>query len=43
MYPALFSMPAAFLVTWIVSVTDRSAEAAEDRRRFDLQFQHLNG
>ena len=41
--PAIVSMPAAFLVTWIVSVTDRSAEAAEDRRRFDLQFQHLNG
>jgi cation/acetate symporter len=43
MYPALFSMPTAFLVTWIVSLADRSAEAAEDRRRFDLQFQHLNG
>jgi cation/acetate symporter len=42
MYPALFSMPVAFLVTWIVSLLDRSAEAAEDRRRFDLQFQHLN-
>jgi cation/acetate symporter len=42
MYPALFSMPAAFAVTWIVSRLDRSAEAAEDRRRFDQQFQHLN-
>jgi cation/acetate symporter len=42
MYPALFSMPAAFLVTWIVSLSDRSAEAAEDRARFDRQFRHLN-
>jgi len=42
MYPALFSMPAAFLVTWLVSALDRSPAAEEDRRQFDLQFQQLN-
>jgi cation/acetate symporter len=38
-YPALFSMPAAFLVTTLVSVLDRSAAGASDRARFDRIFQ----
>ena len=29
-HPALFSMPLAFFVTWLFSVTDRSARAAKD-------------
>jgi len=29
-HPALFSMPLAFFVTWLFSVTDRSARAAQD-------------
>ncbi|MGH9332626.1 MAG: sodium:solute symporter family transporter, partial [Vicinamibacteria bacterium] len=34
-YPALFSMPAAFLVTWLVSSLDRSHAAESERARFD--------
>jgi cation/acetate symporter len=36
--PALFSMPLAFLCTWLFSVTDRSARAARERAAFDAQF-----
>jgi cation/acetate symporter len=36
--PALFSMPLAFLFTWLFSVTDQSARAARERSAFDAQF-----
>jgi cation/acetate symporter len=36
--PALFSMPIAFFLTWLFSVTDRSARAARERKAFDAQF-----
>ncbi|MFG1465678.1 cation/acetate symporter ActP [Xanthobacter sp. DSM 24535] len=36
--PALFSMPLAFLVTWLFSVTDRSARGAHEREAFDAQL-----
>ncbi len=36
--PALFSMPLAFFVTWIVSITDRSPEAKEVAKLFDAQL-----
>nr|WP_326525249.1 cation acetate symporter [Sphingomonas sp.] len=35
--PAIFSMPAAFLVIWLVSITDRSGRAAVDRAGFAAQ------
>ena len=37
-YPALFSMSAAFLICWIVSVFDTSKRAIIDREAFDLQY-----
>ncbi|MCW1873355.1 cation/acetate symporter ActP [Erwinia sp. INIA-01] len=37
-YPALFSMLAAFIGTWLFSVTDNSAEGAQERLRFQAQF-----
>jgi cation/acetate symporter len=37
-YPALFSMLAAFIGTWLFSVTDSSASGAEERQRFQAQF-----
>ncbi len=37
-YPALFSMFAAFIVAWLVSVTDNSAQGQEERSRFEAQF-----
>ncbi len=37
-YPALFSMLAAFVGTWLFSVTDNSAEGAQERLRFQAQF-----
>lgn len=37
-YPALFSMLAAFIGTWLFSITDSSASGAEERRRFQAQF-----
>ncbi|MBW7900069.1 MAG: cation acetate symporter [Rhodocyclaceae bacterium] len=37
-HPALFSMSAAFLVTWLVSVTDRSAQAAKEAEAFEEQY-----
>ncbi len=38
-YPTVFSMPAAFLITWWVSVSDRSERAAQESRSFD---EHLD-
>jgi cation/acetate symporter len=35
--PALFSMPAAFLTIWVVSVLDRSGRAVTDRRGYLAQ------
>ncbi|MBM3928031.1 MAG: cation acetate symporter, partial [Sphingomonadales bacterium] len=35
--PAIFSMPVAFVVIWIVSITDRSGRAAVDRAGFAAQ------
>lgn len=37
-HPALFSMAAAFLVTWILSVTDRGLRGRAERAAFDAQF-----
>jgi len=37
-YPALFSMLAAFIGCWLFSVTDKSAEGAQERLRFRDQF-----
>ncbi|OBU03180.1 cation acetate symporter [Morganella psychrotolerans] len=37
-YPALFSMTVAFLASWLVSVTDNSAQAQGERSRFEAQF-----
>ncbi len=37
-YPALFSMLAAFIGTWLFSITDNSASGAEERKRFQAQF-----
>jgi cation/acetate symporter len=36
--PALFSMPLAFLFTWLFSVTDRSVRASRERMAFDAQL-----
>jgi cation/acetate symporter len=36
--PALFSMPLAFLFTWLFSVTDQSARAGRERQAFNAQF-----
>nr|WP_224079599.1 cation acetate symporter [Cupriavidus laharis] len=36
--PALFSMTLAFVCAWLVSVLDKSAQAATERRRFGAQF-----
>jgi len=36
--PALFSMPLAFLITFIVSKLDNSAEAEAERAQFDDQY-----
>ncbi|MDA5193722.1 cation acetate symporter [Govanella unica] len=35
--PAIYSMPLAFFVTWIFSVTDRSGRAAAEREAFEVQ------
>lgn len=35
--PTIVTMPLAFLTCWLVSVMDRSAQAASDRDRFDMQ------
>ncbi|MBV9252548.1 MAG: cation acetate symporter [Acetobacteraceae bacterium] len=36
--PAIFTMPAAFLVCWIVSLIDRSRAAARERQAFEAQY-----
>ena len=36
--PALFTMPLAFLVCWLVSTLDRSASANRERAAFEAQF-----
>jgi cation/acetate symporter len=36
--PAIFSMPLAFLVTWLVSITDKSAEGKAAAAAFDAQL-----
>jgi cation/acetate symporter len=36
--PALFTMPAAFLVCWIVSVLDKSRSASREREAFVAQY-----
>ena len=37
-YPAIISMTIAFFFTWIGSVTDQGARAANEREQFDEQF-----
>ena len=37
-HPALFSMSAAFLVTWLMSVTDKSAQAKREAEAFEEQY-----
>lgn len=37
-YPALFSMAAAFIGTWLFSITDNSEVAVQERGRFYSQF-----
>jgi cation/acetate symporter len=37
-YPALFSMPIAFVTIWLASKLDTSAQAAKERALFDAQF-----
>ncbi|ALV93773.1 MULTISPECIES: cation/acetate symporter ActP [Pantoea] len=37
-YPALFSMIAAFVGTWLFSITDHSEQGAQERARFRGQF-----
>jgi cation/acetate symporter len=36
--PAIFSMPLAFFVCWIVSVLDRSAAAAKEKEAYEDQY-----
>ncbi|MGI4945465.1 MAG: cation acetate symporter [Janthinobacterium lividum] len=36
--PAIFTMPAAFIVCWLVSTLDRSASANRERAAFEAQF-----
>jgi len=36
--PALFSMPLAFIATWLFSITDQSARAHSERGRYLAQF-----
>jgi cation/acetate symporter len=36
--PAIFSMPLAFIGSWLFSVIDRSKQAAEENRAFEAQF-----
>ncbi len=36
--PAIFSIPMAFFVAWVVSITDKSPRAAIDRDGFDAQY-----
>jgi cation/acetate symporter len=36
--PAIFSMTSAFLVIWLVSLFDKSAQAAKERAAFPAQL-----
>jgi cation/acetate symporter len=36
--PAIFSMPAAFLVCWLVSIADKSKGAMSEKAAFEAQF-----
>lgn len=36
--PAIFSIPAAFIVAWLVSVLDKSKQADEDKAGFEAQY-----
>src|ERR1700722_11567213 len=36
--PAIFSMPAAFLVAWLVSITDKSKSAMMERAAYEAQY-----
>ncbi|MDO4249212.1 MAG: cation acetate symporter [Neisseria sp.] len=36
--PAIFSIPAAFIVGWLVSVLDNSEQAKKDREAFESQY-----
>jgi cation/acetate symporter len=36
--PALFSMPLAFFVAWLVSKLDHSAQAAKEKAAFEDQY-----
>lgn len=36
--PAIFTMPLAFIVAWIVSLLDNSEQAKRDREGFDAQY-----
>jgi cation/acetate symporter len=43
-YPALFSMAAAFIGTWLFSITDNSEAAVQERGRFYSQlYAHKQG
>jgi cation/acetate symporter len=37
-HPAIISMTAAFLVTWLASVTDKSARAAKEIGAYEEQY-----
>ncbi len=37
-YPAIFSMPVAFIGIWLFSITDKSARAQIDRAGFEAQY-----
>ena len=37
-YPTLFSLGAALIVAWLVSVTDRTAQASRERLAFANQL-----
>ncbi len=36
--PAIFTIPLAFIVSWIVSITDKSEQAKLDKAGFDAQY-----
>ncbi len=36
--PAIFSIPAAFIVSWLVSVLDKSGQAEKDKAGFEAQY-----
>jgi len=41
-YPGIISVPAGFLVTWLVSVCDRSARSEQDRLRYDAGYRQMH-